>query len=73
LHDVTATLRALPRAPDAVVLSGSRAPDQSTGGNAEELANLGITQVLEVVAAGARDCPATVRRLLSDPTYKSGN
>jgi hypothetical protein len=72
LHDVTATLRALPRAPDAVVLSGSRTPDQSTGGNAEELGRLGIAQVLEVLAAGATRCPATVTWLLSRPTYKSG-
>ena len=73
LHDVTATLRALPRAPDAIVLSGSRPQDQSTGGNAEELGRLGIARVLEVVAAGAGRCPATVRWLLSHPTYKSGN
>jgi dethiobiotin synthetase len=67
LHDVTATLRALPRAPDAVVLSGSRMPDQSTGSNAEELANLGIAKVLEVVTAGAKGCPATVSWLLGYP------
>lgn len=60
LHDVTATLRALPRAPDAVVLSGSRAADQSTGSNARELASLGIAQVTEVVAAGVNRCPRTV-------------
>ena len=73
LHDVTATVRALPRAPDAVVLSRSRTPDQSTGGNADELGRLGIAQVLEVVAAGASRCPATVTWLLSNPTYNSGN
>ena len=72
LHDVTASLRALPRPPDAVVLSGSRPPDQSTGGNAQELASLGIVPVLDVVAAGAGGCAATVSWLLSHPTYKSG-
>jgi dethiobiotin synthetase len=72
LHDVTATLRALPRAPDALVLSGSRAPDQSTGSNAQELSSLGIAQVLEVLSAGAPRCPATVEWLLGHPTYKSG-
>jgi dethiobiotin synthetase len=72
LHDVTATLRALPRAPDALVLSGSRAPDQSTGSNARELASLAIAQVMEVVAAGTDSCATTVKWLLSHPTYKSG-
>lgn len=73
LHDVTATLRALPRAPDALVLSGSRAPDQSTGSNAQELAALAIAQVLEVVSAGSQRCAATVAWLLSHPTCKSGH
>lgn len=71
LHDVTATLRALPRAPDALVLSGARAPDQSTGSNAYELSNLGIATVLDVVSAGASGCPGTVDWLLTHPTYKS--
>jgi dethiobiotin synthetase len=53
LHDVTATLRALPRAPDGVVLSAARAPDASSGTNARELSLLGISQVLgEVSRAG---------------------
>jgi dethiobiotin synthetase len=64
LHDVAATLRALPRAPDAVVLSGARTADQSTGTNAAELSRLGITEVLEVVVAGATSCSATVEWLL---------
>lgn len=49
LHDVTATLRALSRRPDAIVLSSSRVPDPSTGSNAAELQQLGIADVLEVV------------------------
>ncbi|HET7544579.1 MAG TPA: hypothetical protein VFK05_32135, partial [Polyangiaceae bacterium] len=45
LHDVSATLKAMRasgRLPDHLVLSGARAPDESTGGNAAELATLGI-------------------------------
>jgi len=61
LHDVTATLRALRRAPDAVVLSGARPTDQSSGSNATELLHLGICEVLELVPRGAIQCPATVR------------
>ena len=72
LHDVTASLRAMPRAPDAVVLSGSRPPDESTGSNADELARLGIVDVLEVIAAGTRTCAATVEWLRRHPTYKTG-
>lgn len=72
LHDVSATLRALPQAPDAVLLSGARPPDQSTGTNAAELVALGITPVLEVVAAGAHRCRAAVDWLTRHPTYKSG-
>jgi dethiobiotin synthetase len=49
LHDVTATLRALPRVPDAVVLSAARPADASTGSNAQELATLGITRVSSVI------------------------
>jgi dethiobiotin synthetase len=55
LHDLSATLRALPRAPDAVVLSAARAADASTGTNARELAVLQITPVLSTVT---RDGPA---------------
>jgi len=73
LHDVAATLRALPRAPNAVLLSGARPPDQSTGTNAEELSRLGVTQVLDVVAAGATSCIAAVDWLASRPTYKSSS
>lgn len=60
LHDVTATLRALRRAPDAVVLSGARPNDQSSGSNAAELLSLGICEVREVVSRDAQGCPATV-------------
>jgi dethiobiotin synthetase len=60
LHDVTATLRALRRAPDAVVLSGARPTDQSSGSNAAELMSLGICEVLEVISRDAQRCSATV-------------
>ena len=73
LHDVTATLRALPRAPDGIVLSAARALDQSTGTNAAELSRLGIAEVLEVVALGAVGCPVSADWLLSHQTYKSGH
>lgn len=63
LHDVTATLRALPRRPDALVLSGARGPDSSTGSNAAELLRLGISEVREVLAPGAAGCPELVRWL----------
>lgn len=65
LHDVTATLRGLPRAPDAVLLSGARPADQSTGSNATELKGLGICEVLEVLPRGLASCPTTVEWLLS--------
>jgi dethiobiotin synthetase len=71
LHDVTATLRALPRAPDAVVLSGARSEDQSSGTNAAELLRLGICEVHETLTPGALGAPELVRWLLAHPTYKS--
>jgi dethiobiotin synthetase len=71
LHDVAATLRALSHQPDAVVLSGARALDESSGTNALELSRLGITEVLEVLAAGATSCPATVEWLCRHPAFKS--
>ena len=41
LHDVTATLRAMPlQAPDLVVLSGARPADATTGTNGPELMNI---------------------------------
>jgi dethiobiotin synthetase len=49
LHDVSATLRALPRRPDAIALSASRPSDASTGTNADELALLQIAQVSSVI------------------------
>lgn len=53
LHEVTSTLRAMRasgREPDHVVLSGAREPDASTGGNAAELAALGIVAPRAVLA-----------------------
>lgn len=64
LHDVTATLRALPRAPDAVVLSSARPSDASTGSNAAELRALGICDVLTVLGPGSHDVSPVVRWLL---------
>lgn len=72
LHDVTASLRAMQRAPDALILSGARKADQSTGRNAEELSRLGIAEVLEVIEAGATQCDATTEWLLHHPLHKSG-
>ncbi len=64
LHDLTATLRALPRAPDAVLLSGARPADQSTGSNATELKRLGICEVLETVPRESTQASRTVDWLL---------
>jgi dethiobiotin synthetase len=64
LHDLTVTLRALPRPPDAIVLSVSRRADASTGSNAAELARLGIADVVEVVGAGAMLAEPAARQLL---------
>jgi dethiobiotin synthetase len=71
LHDLTATLRALPRRPDGVLLSNARPEDASSGSNAAELIRLGICEVLEVVPRGADTCAATARWLLEHGTYKS--
>jgi dethiobiotin synthetase len=71
LHDVAATLRALSHRPDAVVLSGSRPADESSGTNAAELSRLRITEVLDVVPPGAASCPAAVEWLFAHHTYKS--
>lgn len=71
LHDVTATLRALPRAPDALVLCSARAADASAGTNAAELARLGIAQVLLALQPQATDVTAAVSWLLSHPSFKS--
>ena len=70
LHDLSATLRALSRRPDAIVLSSARAPDQSTGSNAPELAALGIAEVLEVVAPGG-EAPRSVDWLLQRSSLAS--
>jgi dethiobiotin synthetase len=71
LHDLTATLRALPRAPDAVLLSGARPADQSTGTNAAELATLDICEVLETLPRGASEAPLSVDWLLGMKTRLS--
>lgn len=55
LHDVTATLAALPRKPDALVLSAARSPDASTGTNALELSVLGIAEVTAQLARDGAD------------------
>jgi hypothetical protein len=70
LHDVTSTLRALPRPPDAIVLSSARAADASTGSNAAELTSLDICEVREVLSPGASSAPELARWLLAHPTYK---
>lgn len=72
LHDVTASLRAMQRRPDALLLSGARKADESTGRNAAELSRLGIADVLEVIETGAISCAATVEWLRRHPLYKSG-
>jgi dethiobiotin synthetase len=73
LHDVTSTLRAMPRRPDAVLLSRARVPDESTGSNAGELARLGITPVLEVIGRGEAGCPLTVGWVLEQYRQRSGS
>src|SRR6478609_2229604 len=53
LHEVSSTLKAMRasgRSPDHLVLSGAREPDASTGGNASELATLGIVTPSAVLA-----------------------
>lgn len=60
LHDVTATLRALPRLPDAIVLSSARPADDSSGSNARELRTLGIAPRLWVVGRDAPDAQPLV-------------
>lgn len=57
LHDVTATLSALPRRPDAVVLTAARPRDASSGSNAGELEKLKIVPVLCVVERGGAALP----------------
>jgi len=64
LHDVTSTLKAMRacgRVPDHLVLSGAREPDASTGGNATELATLGIVTPSAVLA---RNDDSGVRTLI---------
>ena len=72
LHDLTATLRAMPRRPDAVVLSGARLDDASSGTNAAELQRLGICEVLDVVGRGSKVSRPIAEWLLRDQTFTSG-
>lgn len=68
LHDMTATLTAMrlkARSPDFVVLSGSQEEDLSTGTNAEELAHLGIAEVLTTIAANAPFPPSALDQLVN--------
>jgi dethiobiotin synthetase len=55
LHDVGAVLRALPRPPDAVVLSSARPADASSGSNAAELKRLGICEVLTTLSPSGHE------------------
>jgi dethiobiotin synthetase len=71
LHDLSATLRALPRPPDAVLLSEAHRADESSGSNAAELSRLGICEVLEVIRRGATHAAASVDWLRRHQTYKS--
>ena len=72
LHDLSATLRALPRAPDAVVLSSARPADASTGRNAPELRALGISEILAVFERDAREANAVLSWLRAHPLYNAG-
>jgi dethiobiotin synthetase len=55
LHDLSASLRVLPRPPEAVVLSCARPPDASSGSNAGELKALGICEIAAVFARDGGD------------------
>lgn len=70
LHEVSATwkaMRAAGRQPDHLVLSGAREPDASSGGNAAELATLGIATVSAVLTRNDdRGVHALLDRLLED-------
>ncbi|HYP98816.1 MAG TPA: dethiobiotin synthase [Polyangiaceae bacterium] len=71
LHEVSSTLKAMRasgRAPDHLVLSGAREPDASTGGNASELATLGILTPSAVLARNDDSgVNALLDRLLATP------
>jgi hypothetical protein len=70
LHEISATLKAMRasgREPDHLVLSGAREPDASSGGNAAELATLGIARASAVLARNDdRGVSALLDRLLED-------
>jgi dethiobiotin synthetase len=63
LHDLSASLRVLPRPPEAVVLSCARAPDASTGSNAAELRALGICEIAAVFGRNGGDPGPVLARL----------
>jgi dethiobiotin synthetase len=66
LHDLSATLRVLPRVPEAVVLSCARPADASTGSNAAELERLGISEIAAVFGPNGGDSSALAARLVPD-------
>lgn len=63
LHDLSASLRVLPRPPEAVVLSCSRPPDASSGSNAAELRALGICEIAAVFMRNGGDPGPVLTRL----------
>lgn len=63
LHDLSASLRVLPRPPEAVVLSCARPPDASSGSNAAELQALGICEIAAVFARNGGDPGPVLARL----------
>jgi dethiobiotin synthase len=71
LHDVRATLAALSRRPDALLLSSARPADESTGSNAVELERLGIARVLAHFTANQRGAGAVASWLLASPSFTS--
>jgi dethiobiotin synthetase len=64
LHDLSASLRVLPRPPEAVVLSSARPPDASSGGNAAELQALGICDIAAVFGRNGGDPGPVLARLV---------
>ena len=68
LHDLSVTLRVLPRVPEAVVLSCARPADASTGTNAAELQRLGICEIAAVFGPNAGDSRPLLARLFPSTT-----
>ncbi len=74
LHDLGTTLalmKARGRSPDHVALCAARPADASTGTNAAELAQLGITKVSASLGADQRDLSAFAELLLRDARLRS--